>query len=144
MNRAKHILFVGLTVSTFAAMTVFPLQAADRQTANASWDGLKTLKPVQEIRVVLNDVKSYQGEYQAFSDDGITLRQAAGEQTLTRKTFYVCRQWFKSGGRETRSLALPLEQAPVSPLEPPPITTRETVETRRRASARLFPISAWK
>lgn len=85
MNQAKHLLFFGLALSTFAAMTGFPLLAADRQPVTASWDNLKTLKPGQEIRVVLNDVKSYQGEFQALSDDGITLRQAASEQTLARQ-----------------------------------------------------------
>jgi hypothetical protein len=85
MNQAKYVLFFGLALSTFAAVTGMPLHAADRQAANASWGNLKTLRPGQEIRVVLNDVKSYQGEFQALSDDGITLRQAAGEQTLARQ-----------------------------------------------------------
>jgi len=85
MNRAKHVVFFGLAFSTFASATGILLHAADRQPANASWENLKALKPGQEIRVVLNNVKSYQGEFQALSDDGISLRQAAGEQTLARR-----------------------------------------------------------
>ena len=52
---------------------------------SSSWDNLKSLTLGQEIRVVMKNVKSYQGEFESLTDDGITLRQAAGEQTLARK-----------------------------------------------------------
>jgi len=55
------------------------------QGRSTSWDDLKSLTPGQEIRVVMNNVKSYQGEFESLRDDGITLRQAAGVQTLARK-----------------------------------------------------------
>ena len=51
----------------------------------SNWENLKSLTRGQEIRVVMNNVKSYQGEFETLSDDGITLRQATGEQTLARK-----------------------------------------------------------
>ncbi len=51
----------------------------------SSWDNLKSLTPGQEIRVVMKNVKSYQGEFESLSEGGITLRQAAGEQTLARQ-----------------------------------------------------------
>jgi hypothetical protein len=57
----------------------------DSKGRSSSWDNLKSLTPGQEIRVVMNNVKSYQGAFESLSDDGITLRQAAGEQTLARK-----------------------------------------------------------
>lgn len=57
----------------------------DSKGRSSSWDNLKSLTPGQEIRVVMNNVKSYQGEFKSLSDGGITLRQAAGEQTLARK-----------------------------------------------------------
>jgi hypothetical protein len=59
--------------------------AHDSKGRLSGWDNLKSLTPGQEIRVVMNNVKSYQGEFESVSDDGITLRQAAGEQTLARK-----------------------------------------------------------
>lgn len=77
-----------------AAFLVLALLGACFNTATASghgfrelssWDNLKSLMPGQEIRVVMNNVKSYQGEFEALSDGGITLRQAAGDQTLARK-----------------------------------------------------------
>ncbi|MGH9449677.1 MAG: hypothetical protein ACRD11_03965 [Terriglobia bacterium] len=52
---------------------------------SSSWDNLKSLTPGQEIRVVMNNLESYQGKFESLSDGGITLRQAAGEQTLARK-----------------------------------------------------------
>ena len=85
MNKATRVLFFALALSTFGTMTALPLRAADPLPANASWDNLKTLRTGQEIRVMLNDAKSYQGELQSLSDGGITLRQAAGEQTLARQ-----------------------------------------------------------
>ena len=57
----------------------------DSKGQSSSWDNLKSLRAGQDIRVVMNNVKSYQGEFESLSDDGITLRQAAGEQALPRK-----------------------------------------------------------
>jgi len=57
----------------------------DSKGRSSSWDNLRSLTPGQEIRVVMNNVKSYQGEFESLRDGGITLRQAAGEQTLARK-----------------------------------------------------------
>jgi hypothetical protein len=57
----------------------------DSQGGSSSWDNLKSLTPGEEIHVVMNDAKSYQGKFESFSDAGIMLRQAAGEQTLARK-----------------------------------------------------------
>ena len=67
----------------------------------SSWDNLKSLTPGQEIRVVMNNVKSYQGEFESFSDDGITLRQAAGEQTLPRKD--ILRVSWKGRNHQSRN-----------------------------------------
>jgi hypothetical protein len=57
----------------------------DSKGRSSNWGNLKSLTPGQEIRVVMNNVKSYQGAFESFSEDGITLRQAAGEQTLARQ-----------------------------------------------------------
>ena len=85
MIQATRVLFFVLALSAIGAATGLPLRATERPAANASWDNLKTLRPGQEIRVVMKDVKSYQGEFQELSDGGITLREAAGEQTLARQ-----------------------------------------------------------
>lgn len=70
---------LGACVSTGTA------SGQDSKGRLSSWDNLKSLTPGQEIRVVMNNVKSYEGEFESLSDGGITLRQAEGEQTLPRK-----------------------------------------------------------
>jgi hypothetical protein len=57
----------------------------DSMGRSSSWENLKSLTPGREILVVMNNVKSYLGKFESLSDGGITLRQAAGEETLPRK-----------------------------------------------------------
>jgi len=85
MNKTARVLFFASALSAFGAATQLSLVAVDPQAANPAWDNLKTLSPGQEIRVVLKDAKSYQGEFQSSSDDGITLRQPGGGRTLARQ-----------------------------------------------------------
>ena len=68
-----------------ACFSTWAASGQDSKGRSSSWDNLKSLTPGQEIRVVMNNAKSYQGEFESLSDDGITLRQAAGEQTLARQ-----------------------------------------------------------
>lgn len=75
-------LLLALLAACFSTGTA---SGQDSKGRSSSWDNLKSLTPGQEIRVVMNNVKSYQGEFESLSDEGITLRQAAGEQTLVRK-----------------------------------------------------------
>jgi hypothetical protein len=55
------------------------------QQARDSWDSLKGLAPGQQIRVVLNDAKSYSGQFQRLSDEGLAIRTGGGEQTFERQ-----------------------------------------------------------
>ena len=73
----------------------------DSKGQSSSWDNLKSLRAGQEIRVVMNNVKSYQGGFESLSDDGITLRQAAGEQTLPRKD--ILRVSWKGQNHQSRN-----------------------------------------
>ncbi len=87
MNRqTRRVLVSGLAALLIQSTALVSLAAA-RSRKNANWDNLKSLTPGQEIRVVMNNGKSYEGEFESLSDGGITLRQAAGEQTLARKDF---------------------------------------------------------
>ena len=76
----------------------------DSKGRSSSWDNLKSLRPGQEIRVVMNNVKSYQGEFESLSDGGITLRQAAGEQTLARQD--VLRVSWKGQNHQSRNTVI--------------------------------------
>jgi hypothetical protein len=95
MNCWKYVLYLATILFAFPATEGSLLLAA-----NSEWDDLATLKPGQEIRLVLNDAKSYQGAFQALDDEGITLRQPAGEQTFARKDIW--RVDAHSGGRNHR------------------------------------------
>jgi hypothetical protein len=75
-------LVLALLATCFSACAA---SARDSKGLLSNWDNLKSLTRGQEIHVVMNNVKSYQGEFESWSDDGITLRQAASEQTLARK-----------------------------------------------------------
>ena len=57
----------------------------DSKGRSRSWDNLKSLAPGQEICLVMYDLKSYQGKFESLSDDAITLRRSAREQTLARQ-----------------------------------------------------------
>jgi hypothetical protein len=76
------ILVLALLGACFSTGTA---SGQDSKGRSSSWDILKSLTPGQEIRLVMNNLKSYQGKFKSLSDGGITLQQAAGEQTLARK-----------------------------------------------------------
>ena len=87
-----------------ACFSTWAANGQDPNGRSSSWDNLKSLTPGQEIRVVVNNVKSYQGEFESLSDAGITLRQAAGEQTLARKD--VLRVSRKGQSHQTRNAVI--------------------------------------
>jgi hypothetical protein len=87
-----------------ACFSTWAARSQDSQGRSSSWDNLKSLTPGQEIRVVMNNVKSYQGEFESSSDTGITLRQATGEQTLARKD--VLRVSIKGKNHRTRNAVI--------------------------------------
>jgi hypothetical protein len=56
------------------------------QSSQSNWDNLKQLAPGQQIRIVLNDAKSYEAKFQSVTDDGIVVRLATGDQTFPRQS----------------------------------------------------------
>lgn len=81
MNRMKWILGLGLLVGMFMAA---PLGAANPPASTANWNNLKALAPGDNVRVVLNNMKSYRGKFQSFADNAIVVRLSTGDQTFTR------------------------------------------------------------
>jgi hypothetical protein len=75
--------FLGLALLG-ACFSTGTASGQDSKGRSSSGDNLESLTPGQEIRVVMNNLKSYQGKFKSLSDGGITLQQAAGEQTLAR------------------------------------------------------------
>ena len=57
----------------------------DSKARLSSWDNLQSLTPGQEIRVITNNFKAYQGAFESFTDGGITLQHAARKYSLARQ-----------------------------------------------------------
>ncbi len=55
------------------------------QPSQSNWDSLKKLAPEKQIRIVLNDAKSYTGQFQSASDEGLVVRTGGTDQTLERQ-----------------------------------------------------------
>jgi tetratricopeptide (TPR) repeat protein len=83
--RGNAVRFTTDWISVSRLMTGAPLRAAEPPPEKANWDNLKSLAPGEEIQVVLKDAKSYRGRLQAVSDEAITVRLAAGEQSIARQ-----------------------------------------------------------
>ena len=56
------------------------------QSSQNNWDDLKQLAPGQQIRIVLNDAKSYKAEFQSVTGEAVVVRLATGDQTFERQT----------------------------------------------------------
>jgi hypothetical protein len=85
MGRTKGTFELFLVVAVLAFLTAVLLRAADARNGMADWDNLKKLAPGNAIQIVLNDAKSYRGQFRAVSDEAIMARVATGEQTFERR-----------------------------------------------------------
>jgi thiamine pyrophosphate-dependent acetolactate synthase large subunit-like protein len=103
-SRLKHFPFLRLWVSITGLMVALPLGTAEPQGNKANWENLKELASGQEIRVVLNDAKSFQGQFQSMSDESLVIGSAAGEQTFNKPS--VLRVSFKGQGHRLRNAAI--------------------------------------
>lgn len=88
------------------SMTAITLDAAGTGLVMERWNNIKQLSPGQELRVVLNDAKSFQGRFQGVSEDALVLRLAAGEQTFNRQD--VLRVSIKSKSHRGRNALIGL------------------------------------
>jgi hypothetical protein len=96
----KRILFVSLMALLIEFIAMVPVHAAPQQQ-NANWDNLKQLTPGAEIKIVLNDVKSCQGQFASANDGAIVVRLGAGDQTFVRQN--VLRVSVKGESRRRRN-----------------------------------------
>jgi len=65
-------------------MALPALQAAEPKPPTANWDNLRTVTPGAQVQVVLNNVKSYRGQFQSVSDEALVVRLETGGQTFSR------------------------------------------------------------
>ena len=104
MKPMKHSHSPGLLLALLVLMTGTPLGAADSRNGSGNWDNLKKLAPGDDIRIVLNDAKSYRAKFQSVSDEAIVVRLVTGEQTFTREN--VLRVSTKGQSHRLRNAAL--------------------------------------
>lgn len=81
MNRTKLVLVLGLFLGMFAAAAA---SAANPPKPVANWDNLKALAPGDVVRVVLNDKKSYRGQFQRLTERAIVVHLAQGDESFDR------------------------------------------------------------
>ncbi len=56
------------------------------QSSQNNWDNLKRLAPGDDIRIVLNDKKSYKAGFQSVTDEAVVVRLATGDQAFDRQS----------------------------------------------------------
>ena len=76
-----------------------------RGSENPGWNNLKQLSPSQQIRVVLNGKKSFQGQFQSVTDDAIIIHANGADQTLSCSSVQEVSSRAPGIGGATRSLA---------------------------------------
>jgi hypothetical protein len=86
MKPARRTLTIGLSVVLLELMMAVFLYAAESPTTKGNWDNLRKLAPGDNIRIVLNDMKSYPANFQSVSDEAIVLRLETGEQSFARES----------------------------------------------------------
>jgi hypothetical protein len=84
INKTNGLCSISVVVGIVALTITVPLSAADPSKGNDNWDNLKELAPVDDIRIVLNDAKSYAAKFQSVSDEAIVVGLVTGEQTFSR------------------------------------------------------------
>lgn len=85
MNRRIHFFAIGLTVLMLGFLGIGAVNAVEPKSTQANWERLKHLAAGEEVRVVLNDGKSYAAKFQNFSDEAIVVRTSSGEQSFSRR-----------------------------------------------------------
>jgi hypothetical protein len=84
MNRRKNFLAIGMTVLVIGFIGIGSVNGAASISTQANWEVLKQLASGQQIRIVLNDAKSYKGQFQRVSDEELVVRSGGGDQTFAR------------------------------------------------------------
>jgi hypothetical protein len=78
-------------VRTFCLRMVLPflgllVSSSLSGAQNPAWNNLKQLTPGQQVRVVVNNNKSFKGQFQSTTDDAIIIRSKGTDQTLSRSS----------------------------------------------------------
>lgn len=82
MSHGNHSLRFRVALGIAALLSSPALHAAQ----NPAWDALKQLAPGQQIRVIMNDSRSYKGGFESVTDDVIVIHTKGGDRTLERQS----------------------------------------------------------
>jgi len=74
-----------MIVMMFSSIGVSTVHAEQGKSAQANWNILKGLTPGDDIRIVLNDKKSYKAKFQSVTDEAVVVRLATGDQSFERQ-----------------------------------------------------------
>jgi hypothetical protein len=74
-----------LVIVLLGMVTFAPPAAAAPPQDKRNWDNLKQLAPNEQVRIVLNDARSYRGEFQSVSEGAIVVRLATGAQSFAKE-----------------------------------------------------------
>lgn len=90
MRSLQTLSTAGFLALTLLAGCLCPgtLSGRDSEKALRNWDNVKSLKPGQNISVVIVNLDYYHGELVAVGDRGITIRHGAHQQTLNREDIF--------------------------------------------------------
>jgi len=75
-----------MIVMMFSSIGVSTVHAEQGKSAQANWNILKGLTPGDDIRIVLNDKKTYRAQFQSVSEESIVVRLATGDQAFDRQS----------------------------------------------------------
>jgi hypothetical protein len=86
MDRRTQHFAIGMTVLMLGFIEVASVNAAEPKSSQANWESLKQLAPGDNLRIVLNDAKSYKAELKSVNENAIVVHLASGEQPFPRET----------------------------------------------------------
>jgi hypothetical protein len=105
MRNLQRTYWVGLFLSLIVLAPASALAAGPKPEL-AKWDNLQRLSPGDDIRVVLNDMKSYGAKFQQVNDNHLTVRLGKGEQSFAKED--ILRVSLKGGSHQLRNAAIGL------------------------------------
>jgi hypothetical protein len=85
MNRRKHFFAIGMMFLILGFIAIGSVNGEEPGSTRATWGNLTQLATGRQIRVVLNDARSYNGQFQSANDQQLVIRTGGGDQTFERR-----------------------------------------------------------
>jgi hypothetical protein len=105
MKKPSWKSWAGLLLS-ICALAATSFSATEPKPEVGKWENLQKLSPGDDIRVVLNDMKYYGGQFQQVTNSRLTVRLAKNEKSFAKED--VLRVSVKGGSHRLRNAAIGL------------------------------------